>query len=94
MTYSELRLCSNRAAFEAIPNPRRPVDLSAVRARIDSEGVPVIDARVMLIAGDAQEVTISRDGRILIKLKDADAARRMFVRALAWVEGSTGLARA
>ncbi len=85
MTYSELKLCATRSAFEAVPNPRLKLDLPGVAARIAAEGLPVIDARVMLIAGERHEVTISRDGRVLIKLTDPDAARRVFERVRGWI---------
>ena len=88
MSYSGLRLCSGRAAFEAVPRPRVSLDLVRVRGRIEAEGVPVIDARVMLIAGERQEVTIDRDGRILIKLPKQEDADRVFRKARAWVEGT------
>ena len=86
MSYSSLRLCSGRSAFEAIPNPRLALDLGRVRARIEADGVPVIDARVMLIAGRRQEVTIGRDGRVLIKLRQEAEADRLFRRVLGWIE--------
>ncbi len=89
MSYSALRLCSGRSAFEAIPTPRRSLDLAEVRGRLRSEGIPVIDARVMLIAGDRQEVTIGRDGRILIKIPRAEEAQRLFERVLRWI-GESG----
>jgi hypothetical protein len=86
VSYSALRLCSGRSAFEAIPTPRLTLDLAKVRARIQAEGVPVIDARVMLIAGDRQEVTIGRDGRILIKLSREAEADRLLERVRAWID--------
>jgi hypothetical protein len=86
VSYSALRLCSGRSAFEAIPDPRLSLDLAHVRARIQAEGVPVIDARVMLIAGKRQEVTIGRDGRILLKVPRAAEADRLFERVLGWID--------
>jgi hypothetical protein len=47
---------------------------------LEAEGVPVIDARVMLIARFDREVTIARDGRLLIKSADATEADRLFAR--------------
>jgi len=43
-----------------------------------SAGTDVVDARVMLIAQFEREVTIARDGRILIKSRDATEAQRIF----------------
>ena len=78
MTYYNLRLCAGRGAFEAIPRPRLEVDLGQVRRRLEAKGVPVVDARVLLIAQLGQEVTVSRDGRVLIKCHDLEEARRLF----------------
>ncbi len=77
MAYERLRLCTGRAAFEAIPTPKLALDLGAARRRIEAEGIEVVDARVMLIFRLEAEVTLGRDGRVLIKTSDpflADAA--------------------
>jgi hypothetical protein len=78
VTYYSLRLCANRGAFEAIPDPPAPVDLRRIRARLEASGIPVVDARVMLIAQLEREVTFGRDGRVLIKSKDPAEAQRLF----------------
>ncbi|HEV2428730.1 MAG TPA: hypothetical protein VGV64_02655 [Thermoplasmata archaeon] len=86
MTYTTLKLCSGRAAYEAFPHPRRSIDLGKVRARIEREGIEVTDARVMLIARHEPEVTIGRDGRLLVKTPDPVLAQRVFERFLRLVE--------
>jgi len=48
--YRRLRLCSNNGGFEAIPDPPNPLDLRAVKRTLETEGISVVDARVMLIA--------------------------------------------
>jgi hypothetical protein len=78
VTYYTLRLCSSRGAFEAVPDPPRTVDLKRIRARLEASGVPVVDARVMLIAQLEREVTFGRDGRVLIKSQDPKEAQRVF----------------
>ena len=78
--YRQLRLCSNRGGFEAVPDPPRTVDLEMIRHRLERDGIAVVDARVMLIVGLDPEVTISRNGRLLVKTRDAAAARRSFER--------------
>lgn len=75
--YTTVRLCSGGGGFEAIPQPRTPVDLAAARERLEASGVPVVDARVMLIAKLEREVTISRDGRILVKTRASEEAERV-----------------
>jgi hypothetical protein len=78
--YRTLRLCSNNGAYEALPDPPRPLDLRHVRAALEREGIAVVDARVMLIAALDTEVTISRSGRLLFKTRDGAVAERAFGR--------------
>ncbi len=78
MSYSTVRLCSGGGGYEAIPEPKLKLDLVAIRGRLEAEKIPVIDARVMLIVALEREVTISRDGRVLIKSRDPAEARRLF----------------
>jgi hypothetical protein len=78
--YRRLRLCSNNGGYEAIPEPPRTLDLPWVKEVLEKEGIPVIDARVMLIASLEPEVTISRAGRLLFKTRDARAAGQAFER--------------
>jgi len=98
--YHRLRLCSNNGGYEAIPDPASPLDLRAARLRLESEGVSVVDARVMLIVALDPEVTISRSGRLLFKTRDPAAAERTFERLRAMLglpameSASAGAARA
>jgi hypothetical protein len=78
--YRTLRLCSNNGAYEALPDPPRPLDLRKVRGLLEREGIAVVDARVMLIAALDPEVTISRNGRLLFKTRDGAVAERAFAR--------------
>lgn len=80
MPYYQLRVCSSGGAFEAVPRPRHPLDLNAVRARLEAESIAVTDARVMLVVKMEQEVTVSRDGRMLIKSRDPAQAAAIFSR--------------
>jgi hypothetical protein len=75
--YATMRLCSGGGGFEAIPHPRSPLDLAAARRVLEAAGVPVVDARVMLIAKLDREVTIARDGRILVKTRAPEEAERV-----------------
>ena len=87
--YRTLRLCSSGGGFEAIPDPPRALDLSRVRAGLEAAHVPVVDARVMLIATLETEVTISRGGRLLFKTADPAAAERAFTRLRPLLEGGS-----
>jgi hypothetical protein len=78
VTYYTLALCASKGAFEAVPRPKLAVDLGAAKARLTEAGIVVTDARVMLIAAMEREVTLSRDGRVLIKSRDAAEAERVF----------------
>lgn len=78
--YRRLKLCSDRGGYEAVATPPHPLDLRAVKAALDAAAIPVIDARVMLIASLDSEVTISRAGRLLFKTRDARLAEREFDR--------------
>jgi hypothetical protein len=80
VTYYTLALCASKGAFEAIPRPKLALDLKEARSRLESAGIGVTDARVMLIAAMESEVTLSRDGRILIKSRDRAEAARVFAR--------------
>ncbi len=84
--YRTLRLCASGGGFEALPETPRTVDLKRVRAALEAARVPVIDARVMLIATLEVEVTISRAGRLLFKTADPAAADRAF----AWLRPLLG----
>ncbi|HYB62891.1 MAG TPA: hypothetical protein VEE86_00505 [Thermoplasmata archaeon] len=78
--YRELRLCSGGAGLEALPSRSVVLDLTRVREALELEGVPIIDARVVLIVSLAVETTISRSGRLLFKTRDLDAARSALAR--------------
>ena len=80
MGYYSLRLCAGGGAFEAVPAPRISLDLGRVRTTLEAAKVPVVDARVMLILQLDREVTLSRDGRVLIKTKDPEQAAAIFAR--------------
>lgn len=77
MTYSTARLCSSGGAYEAVPRPRLQLDLRKIKTELEAAGIPVVDARVMLLLSLGPEVTVSRDGRILIKTRDAAEADRV-----------------
>lgn len=80
MGYYSLRLCAGGGAFEAVPSPRLALDLRRMKSTLESNAISVVDARVMLIAQLAREVTLSRDGRVLIKTRDGAEAAEIFRR--------------
>jgi hypothetical protein len=78
--YRRLRVCSSGGGFEAVPTPPLRLNLATARHRLEAEGVAVVDARVMLIAGLDPQTTISANGRLLFKTRDPRAAERAFER--------------
>jgi len=77
VTFHALQVCASRGAYEAIPTEPMRLDLAGVCTRMQAEGIDVVDARVMLIARLEREVTVGRDGRILIKTNDVAQAERL-----------------
>ncbi|HYA70564.1 MAG TPA: hypothetical protein VEH28_04255 [Thermoplasmata archaeon] len=90
--YRHLKLCSNRGGYEAIAEPPHPIDLGVAKGRLEAAGVPVVDARVMLIVSLEPEVTISRAGRLLFKTRDLREAEQAFgrLRSLLGLPGMAG----
>ncbi|MCW6167212.1 MAG: hypothetical protein LVQ64_02045 [Thermoplasmatales archaeon] len=74
--YDAVRLCATKGAFEAIPQRPTRLDLGRVARRLSASGLDVTDARVILIVRTEPEVTVSQDGRILVKTLDAERAQR------------------
>ncbi len=74
--YRSVQLCAHGGGYEARPEPPRAVDLPRIRRALETSGVSVVDARVMLICALEPETTISRSGRLLFKTRDAEEAQR------------------
>ena len=88
MSYRTLELCSGKGAYEAVPDPKRRLDLRGVRTRLERSGRSVTDARVMLLVGGDPEVTIMQDGRLVIKTADPQRAESAFRALLPLLEGT------
>ncbi len=93
MSYRSLALCSNGGAYEAIPEPKLRLDLAQARTKLEADHRTVIDARVMLILPGTPEMTLTRDGKVVLKTHDAAEADRAF-RELAHVLELPGVERA
>lgn len=74
--YDTVRLCSGKGSYEALPRKDCTFDLERARQLLESYGIAVTDARVMLIVATQPEMTVSRNGRILIKTRDSHEAER------------------
>ncbi|WP_455284609.1 hypothetical protein [[Eubacterium] cellulosolvens] len=75
-----IRLCSDRAAYEAVPKKRFKVDIASLRVLLERRGdcdITLCTPQLMVVRrNDATEVTIVDDGRMIIRnAADQDAAR-------------------
>lgn len=75
--YAPVRLCTGKAAYEAVPQSAARLDLARAARLLEAGGLTVTNARVMLIVGLDPEVTLSVDGRILVKTRDPATANRV-----------------
>ncbi|MCL5984458.1 MAG: hypothetical protein M1143_02680 [Candidatus Thermoplasmatota archaeon] len=74
LRYRELRLCSGKGSYEAIPQRPVRLHLPRVKTQVEKMGRNVLDARVMLILEGPPETTVMQDGRVLIKTRDPETA--------------------
>ena len=77
-----IRLCSDHAAYEAVPIKRLRVDIASLKVLLERMGdceVTLWTPQFMVIRRrDASEVTIIDDGRMIIRnVADQDTARRI-----------------
>ena len=76
-----VKLCSDRAAFEARPVKQMILDMSKVKKALEQRGLHeiVVDTpHIMVVKSGKAETTISRDGRMLIKrVSDEDEATQV-----------------
>lgn len=75
-----IKLCSDRAAYEAVPKKRLKLDLSSLKHSLelhaDCEIILYTPQLMVVRRKDAAEVTIVDDGRMIIRnVADQDAAR-------------------
>lgn len=77
-----IRLCSDRAAYEAVPKKRFKVDIASLRVSLERSGdyeIAVCTPQLIVVKRrDATEVTIVDDGRMIIRnVADQDDAKRI-----------------
>ena len=77
-----VRLCSDKAAYEAVPKSRLKVDLARLRRSLESGGnceITLWTRQLMVVKKtDATEITIVDDGRLIIRnVADEEAARKI-----------------
>jgi hypothetical protein len=70
-----LRPCKTTAAYEAIPERDRRLDLERLERDMAATGWSLVaNARVMLIVKRDLEVTVFQSGKVLIKTRDRPQA--------------------
>ncbi|HMA04467.1 MAG TPA: hypothetical protein VKO45_00925 [Methanomicrobiales archaeon] len=91
--YSILKPCKTTAAFEAIPRGHFQLDLALCEKILGKSCTVVANAGVLLIVRDRCEVTIHRDGRLLLKTGSEEVARDQAERIAGWLEGTPAVER-
>ena len=91
--YSILKPCRTTAAFEAIPRERVRLDLGLCAEILGKTCTIVAYAGVLLIVNDRCEVSIHRDGRLILKTDSKELAEEQAERIAAWLDGTPALAR-
>jgi len=86
--YSVLKPCKTSAAFEAIPRERYQLDLDRCEETLRPVCTIVANAGVMLIVSDLCEVSIHKDGRLILKTDSETCASEQAGRIARWIEES------
>jgi hypothetical protein len=76
-----IRLCSDKAAYEAVPRKRLNVDMTRLRRSLEGGGdceITLWTPQLMVVKQrDATEITIVDDGRLIIRnVADEQTAQR------------------
>ncbi|MGA2162429.1 MAG: hypothetical protein ABSG28_09605 [Methanoregula sp.] len=89
--YSILKPCNTSAAFEAIPRDRFSLDLDLCEEILGNDCTIVTNAGILLIVNDRCEVSIHKDGRLILKTDSKDLAAEQAARIAGWLEGSPAI---
>ena len=92
--YSVLKPCKTSAAFEAIPRERIQIDLDRCEELLRPVCTIVANAGVLLIVSDLCEVSIHKDGRLILKTDSGTCASEQAGRIAGWLEKSPALKKA
>jgi hypothetical protein len=87
-----LQPCKTTAAYEAIPERDLGLDLEAVEQRLHGAGWETLaNAGVMLvIRRGADDASVFKSGKLLVKTRDATVARRIWADVSAHYGGPHG----
>jgi len=86
--YSLLKPCKTTAAIEAIPRERLALDIDLCEEILKTNCTIVANAGVMLIVSDRCEVSIHKDGRLILKTDSMELATDQAGRIAGWIEGT------
>jgi len=86
--YSILKPCRTTAAFEAVPRERLSLDLDRCEEILGPVCTIVANAGVLLVVKDRCEVSLHRDGRLVLKTDSEELAREQAGRIANWLEGT------
>ena len=89
--YSLLKPCRTSAAIEAIPTARLVLDLGLCEEILKMSCTIVANAGIMLIVHDLCEVSIHRDGRLILKTDSQEVAARQAARIAGLLQDSPAL---
>lgn len=89
--YSLLKPCKTSAAFEAIPRERFSLDLDLCEEILKKACTIVAHAGILLIVHDRCEVSIHKDGRLILKTDSKELASEQAGRIAVWLEGTTAI---
>jgi hypothetical protein len=89
--YSLLKPCKTSAAYEAIPRERLSLDLDLCEELLRPVCTIVAHAGVLLIVRDQCEVSIHKDGRLILKTDSQELATEQAGRVTGWLEGTAAI---
>jgi hypothetical protein len=89
--YSLLKPCKTSAAFNAFPQERFSLDLDQCEEILRPVCTIVAHAGVLLIVNDRCEVSIHRDGRLILKTDSPELASEQAGRIAGWLEGTAAI---
>jgi hypothetical protein len=89
--YSVLKPCKTSAAFEAIPRERFSLDLDRSEEILTKVCTIVTNAGILLIVNDRCEVSIHKDGRLILKTDSQEVAADQAGRIAGWLEGTPAI---
>jgi len=89
--YSLLKPCKTTAAFEAIPRERLSLDLYRCEEILGAVCTIVANAGVLLVVSDRCEVSIHRNGRLVLKTESREVAEEQAGRIAGWLAGTSAI---